>query len=243
MRTLGAPVFPAGTIHVTLVVLASTAFFLALHFALWRLLERDFNRSFRMGRGFAAVMLTVLGLVAMVDAFDSLRIGFLYRHPPGGWMIGGVAIAYGHLLADCISMAYGKLALDFQPRNDLIVHHALALLCYGIALGIGVGHALVLVSLASEAMPCCSGLEAWGKHLSSERMIRAGNKGRRLILLFWRLPLWALVMSMLARTAIAGEVPDDMVALWIFTMSAFVPVIALDIYWVRKCAAREMVSG
>jgi hypothetical protein len=88
-------------------------------------------------------------------------------------------------------MAYGKLALGFQPRNDLVAHHVLALVCYGLSMALGVGHALVLVTLASEAMPCCSGLEAWGKHFSSEKMMRAGSKGRLLILLFWRLPLWA----------------------------------------------------
>lgn len=226
-----------------LVVLASAAFFLALHMGLWRLLEPNFNRAFKMSRGFAAAVLTVLGLVGLVAAFDSVEIGFLYRHPPGEWMLAGVSVAYGHLCADCCSMAYGKLALGFQPRNDLVAHHVLALVCYGLSMALGVGHALVLVTLASEAMPCCSGLEAWGKHFSSEKMMRAGSKGRLLILLFWRLPLWALVMSMLARTAFAGEVPADMQTLWAFALIALVPLIGLDIYWVRKCAAQEQIGG
>lgn len=225
------------------IVLASIAFFVSLHLGLWRWREPDYNRAFRMSRGFAAVVLTVLGVIGLVDAVDSFEIGFLYRHDPGGWMLGAVCMAYGHLIADCLSMLYGRVALGIRPRNDLVAHHALALLAYGISMSIGVGHALVLVTLASEAMPCCSGLEAWGKHLSSARMVKAGSKGRLAILVFWRLPLWALVMSMLARTAVAGEVPDDLVIVWIFAMTALVPLICLDIYWVRKCAAREQIGG
>jgi len=227
----------------TLIVLASAAFFLGLHLVLWRTREPDFNRAFRMSRGFAAVVLTVLGLVGLISALDSVRFGFLYRHEPGGWMIKAVSVAYGHLIADCLSMIYGKVALGFSPRSDLVAHHALALLSYGIAMAIGVGHALVLVTLASEAMPCCSGLEAWGKHLSSDKMVRAGSKGRLAILVFWRLPLWALVESMLARTAVAGEIPEGLVIPWIFVMIALIPLICLDIYWVRKCAARERIGG
>jgi hypothetical protein len=225
------------------IVLASTIGFVALHLGLWKWREADFNRAFRMSRGFAAVVLTVLGLAGLVDAADLYKTGFLTRHDPGGWMLSAICVAYGHLIADCLSMLYGRIALGIIPRNDLIAHHALALLAYGISMAIGVGHALVLVTLASEAMPCCSGLEAWGKHLSSDKMVRAGSKGRLAILLFWRLPLWALVMTMLIRTAVAGEIPEGLTLVWIFASTALVPLICLDIYWVRKCAAQERIGG
>lgn len=220
-----------------LVIALAAVGFLLLHVALWRAREPDYNRAFKMARGLAALVLSGLGFAGLVDASEHWRVGFLYRHEPDDWMLAGVSVAYGHFLADFASMLYGRVALGVAPRRDLIAHHGLGLLAYGIAMVIDVGWALVLVSLASELMPCCTGLEAWGKHLARPELQRAGSRGRLWVLLLWRLPLWAFTMTMLARTVLADEVPEGLGLVWGFVMVCLAILIGLDVYWTRKSAA------
>lgn len=225
------------------VILISLLAFLGMHWALWRWLEKDYVLAFRMSRGVAALVLTALGFAGLVDAWPQRHLGFLYEHGPDDWMIVGVSIAYGHLLADMVSMAYGRWGLGIAPRMDLVAHHLLGLLAYGISMALGIGHALVLVSLASELMPTCTGLEAWGRHLGRPSWERAGAGLRLWILLGWRLPLWLFTVAMLVRTVVSDELAAGMGTIVTFVLACLVTLIGLDVYWVRKCAAAARRQG
>lgn len=219
------------------VVVLSMLAFLGLHIGLWRWRETNYVLAFRMSRGVAALVLTLLGFAGLVDAWPRRDVGFLYEHGADDWMLVGVSIAYGHLLADMLSMAYGKWGLAIAPRADLVAHHVLGLLAYGISMALGIGHALVLVSLASELMPTCTGLEAWGRHLRWPSWERAGPRLRLWVLLGWRLPLWLFTVGMLVRAHVTDALAAGMGAIAAFVLACLAALISLDIYWVRKCAA------
>jgi len=226
---------------VPLVILAAGLCFLGLHVLLWRTREADYERAFKMARGVAALTLTVVGFAGLIGALPHWNVGFLYEHAPGDWMIVGVSIAYGHLLADFASMAYGRFVLRKPQRADLVAHHALGLLAYGVSMHMGLGHALVLISLASEIMPCCTGLEAWGRHLGKPQWEVFAARLRLRVLVGWRLPLWAAVVTLLVRAVALDTLAPELHAVAYFVLACLVPLVGLDVYWVRKCvdAARR----
>lgn len=224
-----------------LVILVAGLVFLALHVVLWRTREPDYERAFKMARGVAALTLTAVGFAGLIGALPHWNVGFLYEHAASGWMIVGVSIAYGHLLADFVSMAYGRFVLGKPQRVDLIAHHGLGLLAYGVSMHLGLGHALVLISLASEIMPCCTGLEAWGRHLARPQWEVFAAKLRLRVLVAWRLPLWAAVVTLLVRAVALDTLAPELRAVAWFVLACLAILIGLDVYWVRKCvdAARR----
>lgn len=223
------------------VIFAAGFFFLSLHVGLYRRQEHDFERAFKMARGIAALILTSIGFAGLIGALPHWDVGFLYAHEVDDWMGRGVAVAYGHLLADFASMGYGRFVLGNKQRPDLIAHHALGLLAYGVSLHMGLGHALVLISLASEIMPCCTGLEAWGRHFGKPNWEVFAAKLRLRVLVFWRLPLWVAVVTLLVRAVWLDTLTPELHSVAYFVLACLVPLIGLDIYWVRKCvdAARR----
>lgn len=210
---------------------------LGLHLLIWRGRRTEYGVAFKMARGIAAVVLTLLGLAGLWGALPHWDVGFLYEHATDDWMVYGVAIAYGHLVADMLSMAYGRALLGERARPDLIAHHALGLVAYGVSLWLGIGHALVLISLASEIMPCCSGLEAWGRHLDRPDWMASAARWRLRVLVFWRLPLWGVVLTLLIRAILLETLPSGLPGLAAFVLACLAVLVALDVYWVRKCVA------
>lgn len=199
--------------------------------------EPDFNRAFKLSRGIAAVTLTVVGFVGVMSALEHWRTGFLYAHAPDDILRWGVALAYGHLLSDFIWMARGRSKYQIKPRRDLLIHHGLGAVAYAYSMYAEVGYALVMLSLASEVMPCFTGLEAWGKHRDRPGTQLLAARARLLVLMFWRIPLWAFALTMLSQTALNGGMQEGLEFIYKFSIACLTFLLGLDLYWVKKCAA------
>ncbi len=199
--------------------------------------EPDFNRAFKLSRGLAAVTLTVVGFVGVLSAMEHWTTGFLYAHEPGDLLRWGVALAYGHLLSDFIWMARGQKLHQIKPRRDLLIHHGLGAIAYAYSMIAEVGYALVMLSLASEIMPCFTGLEAWGKHRDRPGTQLLAARARLLVLMFWRIPLWAFALTMLTHTATTGGMQEGLDFIYKFSIACLTFLLGLDLYWVKKCAA------
>jgi hypothetical protein len=218
-----------------LTIATITAAFTAVHAWVRSRLEPDFHRAFRLSRGFAAVLLTIVGFCGLLVALPHWREGFLYRHEADDWMLWGVALAYGHLLSDFIWMAVGYKKDGIRPRADLLIHHGLAAVAYAYAMTVSIGYGVVLLSLASELMPCFTGLEAWGKYKKSPATQLHAARARLLVLIFWRIPLWSFSLAMYIHTIQVGEFAPGLETPTKFVAASFVLLLGLDLYWVRKC--------
>jgi hypothetical protein len=218
-------------------IVVFTVFFTAAHAWVQVRIEPDFNRAFKLSRGLAAVTLTVVGFVGVLSAIEHWQTGFLYSHEPGDLLRWGVALAYGHLLSDFIWMARGQKLHQIKPRRDLLIHHGLGTIAYAYAMIAEVGYALVMLSLASEIMPCFTGLEAWGKHRDRPGTQLLAARARLLVLMFWRIPLWAFALTMLWHTATSGGMQEGLEFIYKFSIACLTFLLGLDLYWVNKCAA------
>lgn len=214
-----------------------TLVFTVVHGAVLGRLREGYPRAFKLSRGIAAVALTVVGFIGLGLALPTWREAFLIHEEADALLRWGVILAYGHLMSDFVWMAYGKFAHGIRPRRDLIFHHGLGAAAYGYALQIEVGYGMVMLSLASEIMPCFTGLEAYGKHLASSRVQQLASRARLLVLAFWRIPLWAFALTMcLLNLPEPAHAPDLAFVFW-FAASCLVLLLGLDLYWVRKSVA------
>lgn len=185
----------------------------------------------------AALILTTVGFVGVLSALDHWRTGFLYAHAADDILRWGVALAYGHLLSDFIWMYHGNRSLNIKPRRDLLIHHGLGAVAYAYAMIAEVGYALVMLSLASEIMPCFTGLEAWGKHRDRPATQLLAARARLIVLMIWRIPLWAFALTMLSHTAFTGGMQPGLEFIYKFSIACLTFLLGLDLYWVKKCAA------
>jgi hypothetical protein len=220
-----------------LAIAVFTVFFTATHAWVIARVEPDFNRAFKLSRGIAALMLTVVGFIGVLSAIGHWRTGFLYSHEADDILRFGVAMAYGHLLSDFIWMAKGRSKHQIKPRLDLLIHHGLGAIAYAYSMYVEVGYALVMLSLASEIMPCFTGLEAWGRHRDRPGTQLVAARARLLVLMFWRIPLWAFALTMLWSTALGGHMQPGLEFIYKFSITCLTFLLGLDVYWVKKCAA------
>ncbi len=218
-------------------ILVATVVFTLAHAWVLGAIEPKYPRAFKISRGFAALVLTALGIVGLIDSADSWRTGFLAVHDSPDWRLAAVSIAYGHLISDYIWMIYGRARHQIRPRTDLILHHGLALVGYGYAMALEIGYGVVLLTMASELMPCSTAIEAWGKLRDRDRLQRWAAKGRFYVLLLGRIPMWLFALTMFIRTVVAGEVPEGLGFVYQIAISGMSALLALDLYWLRKCLA------
>lgn len=212
-----------------------TAIFTAIHAWVQRSVEPEFNRAFRLSRGIAAVALTVVGFIGFALVLPEWKQAFILRHDSDDLLLWGVIIAYGHLLSDFIWMAWGRIASGINPRMDLLFHHGLGALAYGYAMHIEVGYGIVMVTLASEIMPCFTGLEAFGKYKDDPGMQQTAARARLLVLMFWRIPLWATCLGLSIWNLSAGGHTGELEFAYQFATVALVLLLCLDLYWLKKC--------
>ena len=194
-----------------------------------------YPRAFKLSRGIAAVILTVIGFIGLGLAFADWRDAFIVHHDADDLLRWGVIIAYGHLLSDFVWMAYGKAKHAIQPRKDLIFHHGLGAVAYAVSLQIEVGYGMVMVTLASEVMPCFTGLEAYGKYKESDAVQRLAARARLLVLSFWRFPLWVFAFVMCVVNLNDGSYASDLTIVFVFCTICLVLILGLDLYWWKKC--------
>ena len=143
-------------------ILGFTALFVVMHMLAILRVEPVYARAFKLSRGSAALILTLLGVAAFIGGFEHWREAFIYRHQENDWMRTGLLLVYGHLLADFIWMAVGKYKYGIRPRKDLIIHHGLGVIGFGAALVLGIGYTFGLLTMITELLPLTSGVNAWG---------------------------------------------------------------------------------
>lgn len=212
-----------------------TLAFTLVHAWVLRRVESAYPRAFKLSRGVAAVILTAIGFVGLILALPDWRDAFLVHHEPDDLLRWGVIIAYGHLMSDFVWMVVGKVRDDIAPRRDLIFHHGLGAVAYAYSLQIEVGYGMVMVTLASEVMPCFTGLEAYGKHRASEAVQLLAARARLLVLTFWRIPLWVFALVMCVWNLNDGSYASDLTFVFQFSAVCLVLILGLDAYWWRKC--------
>lgn len=221
----------------TLLPLAGyVAFFTLLHVLALTRVEPVFPRAFKLSRGAAALVLTGLGLAALLDALPHWRSAFLYRHEPGDWMRQGLLVVYGHLLADFLWMAVGARKFGIKPRKDLILHHLLGVVGFGAALILHVGYAVALITMVTELLPVTTGLDAWSKRIAAPALTAAASRARLHVLAWLRLPLWLLLFALVAHALLRGD-PGELTPAYAIAACGLGALVALDLYWVRKCLA------
>jgi hypothetical protein len=216
-------------------LVAYAGFFLALHVLALARVEPVYPRAFKLSRAVAALLLTVLGVAALIAAAPQWRAAFLYRHEDGDWMRQGVLAVCGHWLADFAWMTVGWRRFRVAPRHDLILHHLLGLVAFGVALVLEVGYALALVTMVTELLPVTTGLDAWSKRIASPGLGAAATRARLHVLAWLRLPLWLALLALVLHVLVRGD-PGELRAAFVLTAAGLVCLIALDAYWFRKCA-------
>ncbi|MGB0685384.1 MAG: hypothetical protein ACPGQD_04245, partial [Planctomycetota bacterium] len=108
------------------------AFFTVLHVVAQGAITRHYHRAFKISRGVAAGILTIIGFTALAFSLDHWRDAFLFAqdYRDGGrdfWMWHGLLIVLAHMLSDFLWMAWGKWRYDITPRKDLMLHHGLGI--------------------------------------------------------------------------------------------------------------------
>ncbi len=210
------------------------AFFVLLHVLALARLEPVFPRAFKLSRAAAAVVLTGIGLAALVDAAPQWEQAFLYEHAPGDWMRQGALIVYGHLLADFLWMWVGLRKFQVQPRRDLIIHHLLGMVGFGAALWLHVGYALALITMITELLPVTTGIDAWSKRIAAPALTAAACRARLHVLAWLRIPLWTALLAMVLHVLIRGT-PGALLPAFTIAACGLACLVALDAYWLRKC--------
>jgi hypothetical protein len=218
-------------------ILGFTAIFVLLHVLAILRVEPTYTRAFKLSRGGAALILTLLGISALVGGFGHWREAFLYHHTEGDWMRIGLLAVYGHLLADFVWIVVGKVRYGIKPRKDLIIHHGLGLIGFGAALVLHIGYAFALLTMITELMPLTTGINAWGKRIAISRVADAADRARLHVLAWLRLPLWSTLFVLVMISLIRGAEGGMLVA-YLVAGTGLLGLISLDVYWIGKCRER-----
>ena len=225
---------PFGWTDTWLSLIIATAFFTVLHVLALARLEPVYPRAFKLSRGAAALILTCLGIAALVGGFSHWPEAFLYRHQEGDWMRLGLLAVYGHLVSDFIWMALGKWRYGISPRKDLMIHHGLGIVGFGAALYLEIGYAFALLTMITELLPLTTGVNAWGKRVAIERVVTAADRARLHVLAWLRLPLWVGLLALVAFAVLSGHAEPLLVA-YVVAGGGLAGLIGLDCYWIGKC--------
>ncbi len=215
----------------------SLAFFV-VHVLVYRSVS-VYSRAFQISRGIAAVVLTGIGLFTLIHARGTWNTAFLYPHSAEDPLLFLMPIVMGHFLADFLWMAWGKKVLGISPRPDLLIHHGVGIISYGIAFYLLFGWALCLIVMMSELMPVISGLTGWAKARGKRSLEILCAKWRIRLLIWWRGPLWFALISLLIRSRIMGEFPETYHFLFWLILPLFFFLLGLDEFWIRKCLEAE----
>ncbi len=225
---------PFGWSDTWLPLLAATAFFTLLHMLALVRLEPVYPRAFKLSRGAAALVLTALGIAALVGGFPHWQEAFLYKHQAGDWMRLGLLTVYGHLLADFVWMGWGKWRYGITPRKDLMIHHGLGVVGFGAALVLEIGYAFALLTMITELLPLTTGVNAWGKRIDIPRVVDVADRARLHVLAWLRLPLWVGLFALVVLALLSGHAERMQLAYYV-AGGGLIGLIGLDCYWIGKC--------
>ncbi|MDP6963396.1 MAG: hypothetical protein QGF46_04440 [Planctomycetota bacterium] len=219
------------------------AFFVLLHIAFLNLPRANFNRAFKLSRGVAAAILSIIGFYGLLADLSQWRSAFIYHQNPDAPLTVTLhfcmLICMGHFVADLLWLLWGKLRYSISPRKDLIIHHGIGVLAFGYALQHELAYAACLITMASELMPVTTGFAAYGQRVQNMNIVKQANRWRLLLLVWWRVPLWSVMAILSVLALIDGGYPDDLLVPYLIATSGFIGLLLLDRFWIKKCLATE----
>ncbi|MFT7517655.1 MAG: hypothetical protein ACI84O_001450 [Myxococcota bacterium] len=227
--------------HMSMSVLPFVAFFVVLHVVFINLPRANFNRAMKLSRGIAAVILSVIGFYGLLANIGQWQSAFIYHHTgeeaAGGVLYYCMLVCMGHFIADLLWLIWGQLRYKIRPRADLIIHHVIGIIAFGYALQHQLAYVACLVTMASEVMPVTTGIAAYGQRVQNMGIVTFANRWRFLLLVWWRVPLWAAMVILSVRVLIGGSYSDDLFVAYIISTAGFSALLLLDRFWIKRCLA------
>ena len=219
------------------VLAGATVGFLGLHVVFLARWASSWSRAFQLSRGVAAGLLTFLGCLAFADSLPRWQEAFLWREEGQTWLRPALLVVCGHLWADLIWMAWSRRRHGVALRPDLLIHHFLGLTAYGLALFLGLGHAIAMVAMMTEIMPVTTGLHAWARNCGKEKLQLRLARARLRLLAWFRMPFWASLLLLLLFAPEGGIHSEDPLlrVVGVLGLVCLLSLLGLDRYWVRKC--------
>jgi hypothetical protein len=209
-----------------------TIAFILVHVAVVSATDMTFRDAFRVSRSVAAAVLSALGFFA---------IAYWHQHAPSAYVLPTpdalatslLAFPLAHFLADFFILSHAWQKHREVPRNDLLIHHGLGVIAGYLTYTYSVGAPMFLLLFSTELMPVSTGMTAIGDWLHKPLLQRVGAWLRIVVLVGWRMPLWAWLGR---QTLIAMATPSsaDAMAVHRLTMGFLCTIIALDLYWTYK---------
>ncbi len=213
---------------------AAVLFFSILHALTLLRLEPVYPRAFKLSRGAGAAVLTGIGTAALLTGAPHWTEAFLYRQDDGDWMRYGMLVVYGHLVADYLWMGFGRLRYGIRPRKDLMIHHGLGMIGFGVALYLRVGYAIALLTMMTEILPVTTGLNAWGKRIASPLLEDGAGRARLHVIAWLRMPLWFTLLLLVSLVVLRGSA-GDLLPAYLVALGGLAGLLSLDFYWIKKC--------
>lgn len=214
-------------------VVVTTLAFLAIHWWVARRSRHSFRRTLRLSRGLAAAVLVATGVASIVHWWDLAPQGFVAVHPDlaDAWP---VAIFLGHLLADLLWFAGGRLALGARTARDLVLHHLLGVAACGAALWLEAGYATLGVVLVTELLPVQTGLGALARAWKLQNVEHWVLRTSLATVLLVRIPLWLALGISFTFSWLAPGSPAILHTVAPCFLGGLALVLPLDLFWVRS---------
>ncbi|MEK7486193.1 MAG: hypothetical protein AABZ60_17860 [Planctomycetota bacterium] len=215
----------------------SLLFFLFLHSAinLW-FSSSPFHIRLKISRGFASLILSLVGFYVLYQGFFFWRQAFIIKHTAEDTFFNALVYGLmGHFLADFFWLAYGYSKEKSKPRLDLIIHHIFGFLVCAYALYLNVGYLMIGIGMTDEMMPVTTGIHSLGQILGKKSLEQRSVFLRLVVLLGWRLPLWIFVFTILLREFATGNTRVELQNIYPICFIICLFMIALDLYWSRSC--------
>jgi hypothetical protein len=198
--------------------------------------ERTFARNLKVSRGFAAAVLVTTGIASIVQWWPLWDRAFLVSHADGAGTLvetWALQVFVGHLVADLLWIAAGKVLSESRAKRDLVIHHLLGLAACAAAWWLEAGYAVIGVVLVSEGLPVLTGIGAWARNRKNRALEHWVLKASLGFILCFRMPLWLFVGGTLAFGLTTGTAPEIHRILAPVALPAILFVMVLDLYWCR----------
>jgi hypothetical protein len=218
-------------------------FFIVLHAIFASLPKFNFGRAFKVSRGVAALLLSVVGFFAIFSDLQNWSQAFIYFHSSHSqleeiwyWCM---HLCLGHFWADLLWLFWGRIRYKVDPRKDLIIHHLIGIIAFSYALYHQLAYPACLITMASELMPVTTGLSAYGQRIKNLRLVKWSKDTRLKILIWWRVPLWTAMSALSLTVLISKKVAPGLLLPYIMGAAGFAALLFLDRFWIKQCLAAE----
>lgn len=195
-----------------------------------------FHVALKISRLWASILLVLVGFVSLAQYGHLWPRAFLAEHgreSPLRWVNAAIL---GHFVADLAWLAWGRWRYHSRPRTDLVVHHLVGAAAVGTAFAFDFGYAIIAVAMTTEMMPVATGWIAWARSRGRRDLERRGYQASLAVSVLWRLPLWLLVLVLVAHNAF-GVTEPRMRLLYALCIPIAGALVVLDLVWIRHFLA------